>query len=642
MDLRVATLARTCLLALVPALVAAAPPRAVAPFDTRQACAHQQAWAKHLGVAMEMTNSIGMKFVLIPPGEFDMGASDEEIRRHSDQYMSETPGDTSGNEVRRFSGEGPKHRVRISRPFYLGVCEVTQQEYVSVIGTNPSGPHNSGNTQRPVDRVTWYAAKEFCRQLTERPKEKAAGRVYDLPTEAEWEYACRAGTETEFPSGTDPANLDTQAWYATTARNFPDSKPYSHPVGEKKPNAWGLHDMLGNVWEWCDDWYLINYYNKSPAVDPIGPQFDPEKETSHVMRGGKYSDFLVWSSKRSCPADWHGFKENLRSKASGTRGFRITCRIEDVARMTADQPRVESPPPVGAVRRWTDASGKFTVEARLVTLQGTHIRLQATSGKTIDLGIDQLSQEDQEFLRTLHKPSRETTPPAGGWVELIGPDGPVGLQKIRDALACCADVRLDPQSKTLVPLPGEGVVAATTKLKGGGALNLRSKKGFGDCKVHLEFLIGQGANSGVKLQERYEIQLFDSHGKRQLSAKECGGIYPHWRFGGKGKGLVYIDEGVPPRVNAAKPAGQWQTLEIDFQAPRFDAAGQKKTENARFVSVVLNGTVIHENVDLDSPTGNTSTPLPETPIAPLFLQTDHGAVAFRNVRVRPLASDSAQ
>ena len=132
------------------------------------------------------------------------------------------------------------------------------------------------------------------------------------------------------------------------------------------------------------------------------------------------------------------------------------------------------------------------------------------------------------------------------------------------------------------------------------------------------------------------IQIYDSHGKAKPSANDCGGIYPHWRFGGKGKGLVYIDKGIPPRTNAAKPAGQWQELKILFAAPRFNPSG-KKTRNARFNSVVLNSTTIHENVELDSPTGNTSKPLPETADAPLFLQLDHGAVAFRNVRVRPVA-----
>jgi hypothetical protein len=153
----------------------------------------------------------------------------------------------------------------------------------------------------------------------------------------------------------------------------------------------------------------------------------------------------------------------------------------------------------------------------------------------------------------------------------------------------------------------------------------------------LEFLLGDGSNSGVKLQQRYEIQLFDSYGKKELSGTDCGGIYPHWKFRRNGRGLNYIDQGVAPKVNAANPAGQWQALHIVFTAPRFDNKGNK-IENARFVSVTLNDQEIHRDVEVDSPTGNASSPLPEVAKAPLYLQLDHGPVAFRNVRVKPFGN----
>lgn len=219
---------------------------------------------------------------------------------------------------------------------------------------------------------------------------------------------------------------------------------------------------------------------------------------------------------------------------------------------------------------------------------------------------------------------------SGEWVVLIDSEGPIGITKVGEKVTVCADVTLDEAPKKLKAVPGKGVVAALSR-----GNNLLSKQEFGDCEVQLEFLIAKSSNSGVKLQQRYEIQLYDSHGKENLSAKECGGIYPHWKFQGKGKGLKYIDKGVPPNANAAKPAGEWQTLSIIFKAPRFNNDG-KKTENAKFVSVELNGQTIHENVEVDSPTGNASTPMPEVAEAPLFLQLDHGAVAFRNVRVKPL------
>jgi hypothetical protein len=196
-------------------------------------------------------------------------------------------------------------------------------------------------------------------------------------------------------------------------------------------------------------------------------------------------------------------------------------------------------------------------------------------------------------------------------------------------------VRIKSNSRELTAVPGIGVVAALSDFDDGDSVNLLSQQDFGDCEVHLEFLIGRGSNSGVKLLERYEIQLYDSHGKERPSGTDCGGIYPHWRFGRRGQGLDYIDAGVPPQVNAAKPAGQWQTLTIVFRAPRFDHQGNK-TENARFVSVTLNDQIIHQNVELDSPTGNVSSPREEVPQAPLLLQMDHGPVAFRNVRVKAM------
>lgn len=220
------------------------------------------------------------------------------------------------------------------------------------------------------------------------------------------------------------------------------------------------------------------------------------------------------------------------------------------------------------------------------------------------------------------------------WIDLISQSGSVGLQGI-GGLTHCGDVQLSDKPGELTALPGTGVVAAISKRSGGGATNLISNECFGDCEVQLEFLLGENSNSGVKLQQCYEIQLYDSYGRDRPTARDCGGIYPHWVFRADGKGLNYLDDGTPPVANAAKAAGQWQTLCIVFRAPRFDAEG-KKVRNAKFESVVLNGQVVQRNVEVDSPTGNASTPRAEMPCGQLLLQMDHGAVAFRNVRVRPL------
>lgn len=224
---------------------------------------------------------------------------------------------------------------------------------------------------------------------------------------------------------------------------------------------------------------------------------------------------------------------------------------------------------------------------------------------------------------------------SSAWVEIIGAKGPTGLVgDYSERIVSCSDAKLTEDSKGLSTTPGKGVIAARTRLSYGDNNNVMSKRTFGDCEVQLEFLIGKGSNSGVKLQSRYEIQLFDSHDAEKPNARQCGGVYPHWVFRQEG-GLKYIDEGFPPLVNAAKPAGEWQTLKIVFKAPRFDEDG-KKVENARFISVHLNNKKIQENVEVDSPTGNASTPLPEVAEAPLYLQLDHGPIAFRNVRVKPL------
>jgi formylglycine-generating enzyme required for sulfatase activity len=149
--------------------------------------------------------------------------------------------------------------------------EVTQQQYEKVMGTNPS---TTKGPQNPVEKVSWNDAVEFCRKLSALPAEKSAGYVYRLPTEAEWEYACRAGTQTAYSFGDSESELGDYAWYDKNAGGT------THPVGSKKPNAWGLYDMHGNVFEWCQDWY--GSYPSGSVTDPTG-----ESSGSHrVVRGG--------------------------------------------------------------------------------------------------------------------------------------------------------------------------------------------------------------------------------------------------------------------------------------------------------------------------------------------------------------------
>ncbi|HKP11962.1 MAG TPA: formylglycine-generating enzyme family protein [Blastocatellia bacterium] len=179
-------------------------------------------------------------FVTVPAGEFMMGSD-------------------SGN-----AGEKPAHRVRISQPFEMGKTEVTQAQWEAVMGNRPS--YFGGDT-RPVEQVSWYDAQEFIGRLNGLDD----GYVYRLPTEAEWEYACRAGS-----SGDYAGKLEAMAWCDE------NSQQMTHAVGTKQPNAWGLYDMHGNVFEWCQDYYDAGYYAQSPGVDPQGP----ESGSFRVKRGG--------------------------------------------------------------------------------------------------------------------------------------------------------------------------------------------------------------------------------------------------------------------------------------------------------------------------------------------------------------------
>jgi formylglycine-generating enzyme required for sulfatase activity len=187
------------------------------------------------------------------------------------------------NEVDRYDWEGPQTAVTISRGFWMGKYEVTQGEYLAVMGSNPS--YFTGDTNRPVETVSWYDATNYCGTLTQR--ERAGGRiatnsVYRLPTEAEWEHACRAETSTRFSYGDDPGytNLTNYAWYSD------NSGGTTHPVGQKLPNLWGLYDMHGNVWEWCQDWWSYNLPG-GIAIDPQGPATG----SSRVIRGGDWGSF---------------------------------------------------------------------------------------------------------------------------------------------------------------------------------------------------------------------------------------------------------------------------------------------------------------------------------------------------------------
>ena len=324
-----------------------APPLAIAPFDAEEARAHQEAWAEHLGLKVEIENSVGMQLRLIPPGEFMMGSLESEEGRWDD--------------------EGPQHRVRITRPFYLGAHAVTVGQFrsfvesrgyetdaeregwgfdVSVLlqveagdldaealvsrreanrdldlsaipegdreffralitrGADWGSPGFDQTEEHPVVNVSWNDATAFCEWLSEQSGE--AGRVYRLPTEAEWEYACRAGTTTRYYFGDDAGDLGEYAWYRGNSGNR------AHRVGQKRPNAWELYDLHGNVWEWCSDWYSTDYYANSPLEDPTGPESGWER----VCRGGSW-----FGTAGSCRSAFRG------RDTPGGRAFSLGFRL---------------------------------------------------------------------------------------------------------------------------------------------------------------------------------------------------------------------------------------------------------------------------------------------------------------------------
>jgi formylglycine-generating enzyme required for sulfatase activity/serine/threonine protein kinase len=275
----------------------AEPPLAIAPFDAAKAKEHQEAWAKYLGVEVEFTNSLGMKMRLIPPGKYLMGTPEAE--------MPDRP------------SEGPQREVTITRAFYMGTSEVTQAQYQRLIGQNPSEYANTGKFSAkvngmktdlfPVEALTWDEAAEFCRKLSDSPAEKS-GRRYRLPTEAEWEYACRAGTQGKFNVGDVLRVVDARFDNLEVNR--------TGPVATFPANAFGLHDMHGNVFEWCRDWFSESYHDL-PAMNPEGPATG----TARVVRGGNYGYKEEYC--RSAARD----KFLANTRRSGI-GFRVVCPIE--------------------------------------------------------------------------------------------------------------------------------------------------------------------------------------------------------------------------------------------------------------------------------------------------------------------------
>ena len=221
-----------------------------------------------------ITNTIGMKLNKIPAGTFLMGSPETEEGRYGNEHQ---------------------HEVTITKAFYMQTTEVTRSQWTAVMGAEPwkGQSYIKEGPNYPATHISWEDAVAYCEKLS-----KAEDKTYRLPTEAEWEYACRAGAQTTWSFGNDEKVLGDYVWYDKNAWDI-DEK-YAHQVRQKKPNALGLYDMHGNMYEWCHDYYEADYYKSSPGEDPTGPA----SGSFRVLRGGS----------------WHDDTRHARSAARSRRG----------------------------------------------------------------------------------------------------------------------------------------------------------------------------------------------------------------------------------------------------------------------------------------------------------------------------------
>jgi len=255
------------------------------PFDAGEAKRRQEETAAALRIPVEKSLDLGggirMRMILVPAGEFDMGSPRDEADRNGDETL---------------------HRVRITKPFHIGTCPVTQEQWQAVLGGNPSFFKGA---RRPVEQVSW----DDCQSFVAKANAGVGRSLVALPTEAQWEYACRAGSSARFSFGDSEAELGRYAWYSATAGGK------THAAGEKRPNAWGLHDTHGSVWEWCADWYGASYYAASPPEDPEGPRAGQAR----VLRGGGWY-FYADEVRSAC-------RHKLDATSRGSNlGFRVAGR----------------------------------------------------------------------------------------------------------------------------------------------------------------------------------------------------------------------------------------------------------------------------------------------------------------------------
>lgn len=266
--------------------------------------------SEQLEVGDPVVNSVGMMLVPVPAGDFLMGTA--EAKASNGKKSAEPPG---------VDAEMPQHEVRISNPFFISICEVTQKQYEQVTGETPwkGKPLTTEGANVAASYVTWQEAEEFCSKLS-----KLENSIYRLPSEAEWEYACRAATTSSFSFGDDQKQIGDSAWFDQNAYKY--GEQYAHAVGQKLPNTWSLYDMHGNVWEWCSDFHgsyaeQMKSSSGKALVDPVGP----DKGRQHVWRGGGFADNAV--NLRSASRNSYG---RVDYRPEFMAGFRVVKELDSV------------------------------------------------------------------------------------------------------------------------------------------------------------------------------------------------------------------------------------------------------------------------------------------------------------------------
>lgn len=521
------------------------------------------------------------------------------------------------------SDQKPVHRVNITKSFYLGKYEVTQEQWQAVMGNNPSdftGPKN------PVDRVSWDGCQVFLRRLN--AKVRLEGGKFVLPTEAQWEYACRAGSTTRYCYGDDESSLDAYAWYAA------NSGRRTHPVGENQPNAWGLYDMHGNVHEWCADWYDREYYATSPADDPTGPS------------GGDYRVFRSQGCGYGATSCYSARRD--RGLSDGNRGgFRVALVLAASSAANAEPRKPADEKPSASAETVRSSMSPTLVVAPDSPSPGAGTQSTQTPIKPAATG-DVSSVTKPKPAGQQGMAITASLPGLGRTGSTVGPFAPITADASAPLSTPAKNVLANGQNGNVAAEQGfvslfdgrsfEGWQGTSQfyRIENGSLVSdfgvepyegrgghLFTKKQYRDFILRLEYNLGPAANSDVLARvpvvarpsdEGLAIQILD----------DSAAVYADldsWKLNGA------IWATAAPKGGHPKPPGQWNDLELICIGPR--------------VTVTLNGKTVVAT-DLNDPSDKVHRNHPGVRRTQGHLgfngSYSRGRVEYRNIRIKELAA----